>query len=112
MIIRYAVKSCQGGRSYNEDTVQVHETAGKRLYVLADGLGGQGHGEVASATGVNVSFTDAIWDGQNEQFIASCHRMMHSMQSVKKEKKMRSTEICVQHWSFSRSQAEWHSGGT
>ena len=36
MIIRYAVKSCQGGRSYNEDTVQVHETAGKRLYVLAD----------------------------------------------------------------------------
>ena len=49
MIIRYAVKSCQGGRSYNEDTVQVHETAGKRLYVLADGLGGQGHGEVASA---------------------------------------------------------------
>ena len=53
MIIRYAVKSCQGGRSYNEDTVQVHETAGKRLYVLADGLGGQGHGEVASATAVN-----------------------------------------------------------
>ena len=71
MIIRYAVKSCQGGRSYNEDTVQVHETAGKRLYVLADGLGGQGHGEVASATAVNSVIHRAIWDGQNEQFIAA-----------------------------------------
>lgn len=70
MIIRYAVKSCQGGRSYNEDTVQVRETAGKRLYVLADGLGGQGHGEIASRTAVNSVIHRAVWDRGNPQFVA------------------------------------------
>ena len=86
MIIRYAVKSCQGGRSYNEDTVQVHETAGKRLYVLADGLGGQGHGEVASATAVNSVIHRAIWDGQNEQFIAAAiEGAQHAVREKRKE---------------------------
>ncbi len=86
MIIRYAVKSCQGGRSYNEDTVQVHETAGKRLYVLADGLGGQGHGEVASATAVNSVIHRAIWDGQNEQFIAAAiESAQHAVREKRKE---------------------------
>ena len=64
MIIRYAVKSCQGGRSYNEDTVQVHETAGKRLYVLADGLGGQGHGEVASGAYTDPAYYPDVQGAQ------------------------------------------------
>lgn len=86
MIIRYAVQSCQGGRSYNEDAVQVCETGGKRLYVLADGLGGQGHGEVASRTAVNSVIHRAVWDRENEQFIAdSIEGAQHAVLEKQKE---------------------------
>lgn len=45
--------SQQGGRDYNEDFLGDCETAGVlRLFVLADGAGGQGGGDVASRTTV------------------------------------------------------------
>lgn len=89
MIIRYAVKSCQGSRSYNEDTVQVHETEGQRLCVLADGLGGQGHGEVASRTAVNSVIHRAAWDRENEQFIAAA---IEGAQCAVREKRKENAE--------------------
>ncbi len=87
MIIRYAAKSCQGGRSYNEDTVQICETEGRKLYVLADGLGGQGHGETASRTAVNSVVHRAIWDGENEHFVAAAiEGAQHAVRAKRTEK--------------------------
>ena len=45
----YAIVSEKGERQMNEDSVAAVECDGRWLFVLADGLGGHGHGEVASA---------------------------------------------------------------
>ena len=39
----------KGERQLNEDSITVAEFNGNYLFVLADGLGGHGHGEVASS---------------------------------------------------------------
>ena len=44
----------QGGREHNEDSVRCSAEAG--AFVLADGLGGHGKGEVASALAADVLF--------------------------------------------------------
>jgi serine/threonine protein phosphatase PrpC len=43
----------RGGRDYNEDFCNYWQESSKGAFVLADGLGGHGHGEVASELAVN-----------------------------------------------------------
>ena len=45
----------RGGRDHNEDSVRA--SAARGVFVLADGLGGHGSGEVASALAVDTLFT-------------------------------------------------------
>ena len=52
-MLTYAMKSRQGSRNYNEDYIQMHDEVKASMFVLADGLGGCGHGELASRTAVN-----------------------------------------------------------
>ena len=47
-MLTYAVFSDKGDRPYNEDSMCVAATDKKGCFVLADGLGGQGKGDVAS----------------------------------------------------------------
>ncbi len=54
--IEAASFSHEGGRSYNEDALGNCEAVGAlRLFVLADGAGGQGGGDVASTTAVQAA---------------------------------------------------------
>lgn len=48
MEYRLAEASRVGGRSYNQDRLGSHHTAASLLMVLADGMGGYPHGEVAA----------------------------------------------------------------
>ena len=58
MIIDVYEYSNQGGRSYNEDSTG-HRIEGENgIFVVADGLGGHAHGEVASAAAVETVTTD------------------------------------------------------
>lgn len=49
MNVRIAQCSSRGGRSYNEDSVRLFQHANAAAVVVADGLGGHGGGDVASA---------------------------------------------------------------
>ena len=49
-MIRYAILNDQGDREYQEVTVFVCQSKGRQLFLVADGLGGHGHGKDASQT--------------------------------------------------------------
>ncbi len=51
-MLTYATLSKTGGREVNEDAVGVQESGNCGLFVLADGLGSYGHGDVASTFAV------------------------------------------------------------
>ena len=52
--MRFAAVSEKGGRGKNEDALNVMKRGGIYCFVLADGLGGQGSGEVASRLAVKT----------------------------------------------------------
>lgn len=52
-MITYAMKSEPGDRQYNEDSVRACQKKGSWVFALGDGLGGCGHGELASRTAVD-----------------------------------------------------------
>ncbi len=54
-MILYAILSEPGDREINEDSVGLSREGEGFLFALADGLGGHGHGEVASAIAVEAS---------------------------------------------------------
>ena len=69
MKIEYAMLSRNGDRPYNEDSIRMQERSGRWLFLLADGLGGCGHGELASATAINAAIGRFAWDKEPEGFV-------------------------------------------
>ncbi len=53
-MVTYASLSCQGNREYNEDSIKLLQKDKEYLFAVADGLGGQGHGDIASQTAISA----------------------------------------------------------
>lgn len=67
-MITYAMRSMPGDRPYNEDYIRMREENGTAVFVLADGLGGCGHGELASQTAVESVISRFSWDHDRNGF--------------------------------------------
>ena len=64
MTLSYRVFTDMGDREVNEDSVGEIKSNGGHIFVVADGLGGHGHGEVASAIAVKTCLD--IFAGGND----------------------------------------------
>lgn len=75
-MVTYKLYSETGSREVNEDSIGELEWEGNHLFVLADGLGGHGHGERASELAVTTSLEmfqgDYYKEKQGEEFLAQC----------------------------------------
>ena len=90
-MIEYATVSEIGEKEHNEDAVKVFVNQPFSTYgfVLADGLGGHGHGDVASNLVVDyVGAAIENTDHMNEFFMDECFIAAQNMLMQEKEKKM------------------------
>ncbi len=69
MRIRYHMLSDKGGRNHNEDKVGALVLQDRACFVLADGLGGHGKGEVASDLAVGTVLRHFKNDYKQESFL-------------------------------------------
>ncbi|MFI3172712.1 MAG: protein phosphatase 2C domain-containing protein [Eubacteriales bacterium] len=77
--MKYEVMSKAGDRGINEDSQGIAQRDGEILFVLCDGLGGHGQGEVASQLAVDISkkiFVET--ELSYEELLESCIKESHS----------------------------------
>ncbi len=87
-----------GGRRYNEDSVGARSYPDGDLFVVADGLGGHLHGEMASACAVKSILESFDWETDPrdalEKALAQANEDILSMQE-EEHAKMKSTAVCL-----------------
>jgi serine/threonine protein phosphatase PrpC len=101
----YKLLTSQGGRENNEDSADCIESGGNLCFVVADGLGGHGKGEVASQKAVEVfrrEFEAATASGtaDNESFLKAAFQksqdeilILQAEQNAKLG--MKTTAVCL-----------------
>ena len=83
MTIRFASYSDIGGRACNEDTVKIDPAQDAVLAIAADGLGGHGNGDLASAEAARViceSWDGAVDPGGLAESVQKAHRAVQALQ--------------------------------
>lgn len=71
-MIDYDLITSKGERGVNEDSVRIIDKGDMKVFVLADGLGGQGHGDVASAAAVSAVEKYARENDFDDNFLNNC----------------------------------------
>ena len=73
MELSYYMLTSVGGRDHNEDCIGMAEAPAVKIFALADGLGGHGKGEVASALAVEAvkSLADSYIEGGAELWLSA-----------------------------------------
>ena len=98
----------KGGRSYNEDAAAHQIERSHGLFVLADGLGGHGHGEMASTCVVQTLLDGYIPEEYHDEewFKAQIELAQDRLTALQKEKrhKMKSTIVVL---AIDRGTAGW-----
>ena len=98
--LQYAVWTNVGGREINEDAVGVFENGGNRCFVLCDGLGGHGMGDIASSLVVSVfedqfQKTDDVVNFLGQAIAASQDILMAEQKARNAQRKMKTTAVAV-----------------
>ncbi len=97
MILTYKVYSGLGNREINEDSVGELETEKGHCFIVADGLGGHGHGEVASAIALDSALSSfeqcEIADVLENSFIMAQNRILAEQQDNPVVSDMKTTMV-------------------
>lgn len=99
--MHYAVVTNNGSRPVNEDSVGVYQKGESSIFVLCDGLGGHGMGDIASAT-VKDSFISLFSEVNGEcgdfienAFLLSQQELMTKQETLHAKHRMKTTAVCV-----------------
>ena len=68
-MVKFAMLSREGSRDNNEDNVGMYQDGESFCFILADGLGGHGKGEVASQVAVEAVIGKFAAGGRTEDFL-------------------------------------------
>lgn len=98
--LEYAVYTNVGGRKINEDSIGVCSNGDNKCYILCDGLGGHGMGDVASSLVVNVfkdqfGKTDDMVNFVGQAMIASQDILMAEQVVRNAKRKMKTTAVAL-----------------
>ncbi len=96
----YAVFTNTGGRPINEDSVGVFQNGENHCFVVCDGLGGHGMGDVASSLAVAVFHdqfgkTDDAVNFLGQTFLAAQDVLMAEQKARNAKRKMKTTGVAV-----------------
>lgn len=99
-VLKCAVFTNEGGRHINEDSVGVFCNGENNGYILCDGLGGHGMGDVASSLVVSVfgdqfSKTDDVVNFLGQTFTAAQDILMAEQKARNAKRKMKTTAVAV-----------------
>ena len=71
MIINAAYYSSKGNHSINEDSISLVENLNSVIAIVADGLGGEGHGDLASRTAVKTICRELSCEDASEEQVTA-----------------------------------------
>ncbi|MDD6327477.1 MAG: protein phosphatase 2C domain-containing protein, partial [Lachnospiraceae bacterium] len=90
-MIDFDLLTNQGERDNNEDSVGMIENNGEYCFVVADGLGGHGFGEVASGLAVKTILESFVEKGLNGDFLGEA---IQKAQNHVLEKQTQNRDFC------------------
>lgn len=99
-MVSYAMLTNKGERENNEDYIDMKEDTGVYCFVLADGLGGHGRGEVASELVVETTKdlfhnTNNLENYLNKAFATSQDKLIKYQNAEKAGNEMKTTEVIL-----------------
>ena len=101
-MLTFELLSKAGGREHNEDYVGMYQKGDTFCFVLADGLGGHGNGEVASQTAVGTVIDEFACNEKRDSldlgsfFISSQNRIQKLQKEDISKKDMRTTLVILE----------------
>lgn len=98
--LKFAIFTDTGSRRINEDAVGVFENDENNCYILCDGLGGHGMGDIASNLVVSVfedqfRKTDDVVNFLGQTFTASQDILMAEQKAMSAKQKMKTTGVAI-----------------